>query len=86
VAESTETHGSSTETHGSSTETHGSPTKRGPSAALLIVGMLALGVSIWAFIGPTAMPTTGTISLGWIIVIAAIVVGILLVVAPRKPR
>jgi hypothetical protein len=61
-------------------------TKRGPSVSLLIVGLLTLGVSIWAFIGPATMTATGVASLGWVIVIAAIVVGILLVISPRKPR
>lgn len=61
-------------------------TKRRPSVALLIVGLLALGVSIWAFVGPTTMTATGVASLGWVVVIAAIVVGILLVISPRRPR
>ncbi|WP_433195344.1 hypothetical protein ACQP1G_41080 [Nocardia sp. CA-107356] len=66
--------------------TDNNPTKRGPSASLLIVGLLALGVSIWAFIGPATMTATGVVSLGWVVVIAAIVVGILLVISPRKPH
>lgn len=61
-------------------------TKRGPSVSLLIVGLLALGVSIWAFIGPATMTGSGVASLGWVVVIAAIVVGILLVISPRRPR
>ena len=61
-------------------------TKRGPSVSLLIVGLLALGVSSWAFIGPATMTATGVASLGWAVVIAAIVVGILLVISPRRPR
>ncbi len=60
--------------------------KRGPSVSLLIVGLLALGVSIWAFIGPASMTTIGVASLGWIVVITAIVVGVLLVISPRRPR
>ncbi|WP_327095551.1 hypothetical protein OIE68_37070 [Nocardia vinacea] len=60
-------------------------TKRGPSVSLLIVGLLALGVSSWAFIGPATMTATGVASLGWVVVIAAIVVGILLVISPRRP-
>jgi FtsH-binding integral membrane protein len=68
-------------------ETDGGSTKRrGPSISLLIVGLLALGVSVWAFIGPASMPASGVIPLGWIIVIAAIVVGVLLVLSPRKPN
>ncbi|WP_431964243.1 hypothetical protein [Nocardia sp. bgisy134] len=56
---------------------------RGPSASLLIVGLLALAVSVWGFIGPTAT-ASGAISFGWIVVIAAIVVGVLLVISPRR--
>jgi hypothetical protein len=68
------------------TDTNGSTKSKGPSVSLLIVGLLALAVSILAFIGPAAMPSTGVISLGWIVVIAAIVIGIFLVLSPRKPR
>ncbi|MEV4124722.1 hypothetical protein [Nocardia sp. NPDC049707] len=60
-------------------------TKRRPSVSLLIVGLLALGVSIWAFIGPATMTATGVASIGWGVVIAAIVVGVLLVISPRRP-
>ncbi|MFQ6324505.1 MULTISPECIES: LPXTG cell wall anchor domain-containing protein [unclassified Nocardia] len=67
-------------------ETNNSTDRRGPSASLLIVGLLALTVSVWAFVGPTSMPATGVIPLGWIVVIAAIVIGILLVVSPRRRR
>ncbi|ASF09993.1 hypothetical protein NBRGN_103_00480 [Nocardia brasiliensis NBRC 14402] len=61
-------------------------TKRGPSASLLIVGLLALGVSAWAFIGPESWSKTSGVPLGWIVVLAAIVVGVVLVVSPRKRR
>ncbi|WP_194817453.1 hypothetical protein [Nocardia sp. XZ_19_385] len=61
-------------------------TKRGFSPSLLIVGLLALAVSVWALIGPATMPLSGAISLGWILVITAIVVGVLLVISPRKRR
>ncbi|CAM4458795.1 hypothetical protein NONI108955_30505 [Nocardia ninae] len=58
--------------------------RRGPSASLLIVGLLALGVSAWAFVGPSSWPTTSVVPVGWIVVLAAIIVGIVLVVSPRK--
>ncbi|WP_067818817.1 hypothetical protein [Nocardia inohanensis] len=61
-------------------------TSRRPSFSLLLAGLLGLGVSIWAFIGPHFWPVSGGLSLGWIVVIAAIVVGIVLVLSPRKPR
>ncbi|GAA5081163.1 hypothetical protein [Nocardia iowensis] len=60
--------------------------RRGPSASLLIVGLLALGVSVWAFIGPESWPTTSALPIGWIVVLAAIIIGIVLVVSPRKHR
>ncbi|UGT39574.1 hypothetical protein LTV02_26385 [Nocardia yamanashiensis] len=61
-------------------------TSRRPPFSLLLAGLLGLGVSVWAFIGPHFWPVSGGLSLGWIVVIAAIVVGIVLVLSPRKPR
>ncbi|GAB2565773.1 hypothetical protein ACFXHA_06325 [Nocardia sp. NPDC059240] len=60
--------------------------KRRPSFGLLLAGVLGLGVSIWAFVGPGSWPVSGGLSLGWIVVIAAIVVGVVLVLTPRKNR
>lgn len=57
---------------------------RRPSFSLLTAGLLGLAVSIWAFIGPHSWPISGGLSLGWIVVIVAIVVGIVLVLSPRK--
>ncbi|GAB0106751.1 hypothetical protein JMUB6875_57380 [Nocardia sp. JMUB6875] len=59
---------------------------RRPSFSLLLAGMLGLGVSVWAFVGPSSWPVSGGLSLGWIVVIAAIVVGIVLVLTPKKNR
>ncbi|MGW0248777.1 hypothetical protein ACWDYH_19285 [Nocardia goodfellowii] len=61
-------------------------TKRGFSPSLLTVGLLALAVSAWGLIGPATMPVSGAISFGWILVITAIVIGVLLVLSPRKRR
>ncbi|MEU0543000.1 hypothetical protein ABZ319_24320 [Nocardia sp. NPDC005978] len=57
---------------------------RRPSFSLLVAGVLGLAVSIWAFIGPHSWPISGGLSLGWIVVIVAIVVGVVLVLSPRK--
>ncbi|MBL1075080.1 hypothetical protein JK358_11815 [Nocardia sp. 2] len=57
---------------------------RRPSFSLLLAGVLSVLVSIWAFIGPHSWPVSGGLSLGWIVVIAAIVVGVVLVLSPRK--
>ncbi|PXX66488.1 hypothetical protein DFR70_103237 [Nocardia tenerifensis] len=60
--------------------------RRGPSVSMLIVGLLVLGVSAWAFVGPESWPSTSVVPLGWIVVLVAIVVGIVLVVSPRRRR
>jgi fatty acid desaturase len=70
----------------SDTETRTGRTRRGPSAALLLAGLLAVLVSVWAFIGPAAWPTHSGVPLGWIVVGAAIVVGCGLVLSPRRRR
>ncbi|MFB8274085.1 hypothetical protein [Nocardia colli] len=59
-------------------------TRRGPSASLLVIGLLALGVSAWAFVGPESWPSNSAAPIGWIVVLAAIIVGIVLVVSPRR--
>ncbi|MFG1794299.1 hypothetical protein [Nocardia sp. NPDC049149] len=58
--------------------------KRGPSLSLLVIGLLALGVSAWAFV-PEHWPGS-SVPVGWIAVLGAILIGILLVVSPRKRR
>ncbi|MEU8896953.1 hypothetical protein [Nocardia sp. NPDC048505] len=64
-----------------------SKTKRGPSITMLVIGFLALAVSAWAMVGPAELrDPTGGLSIGWTLVIGAIVVGVLLVLSPRKRR
>ncbi|RDI51675.1 hypothetical protein [Nocardia mexicana] len=63
-----------------------SETRRGPSFSLLLAGLLALLVSVWAFIGPSSWPEHSIIPIGWIVVAVAIVVGIALVISPRKKK
>jgi len=58
----------------------------GPSFPLLIIGILALALSIWTLIGPATWPVTSMIPIGWIVLAGAIVIGLLLVVAPGKRR
>jgi hypothetical protein len=59
---------------------------RGPSFTLLLAGLLALLVSIWAFIGPDSWPAHSVVPAGWIVVAVAIVVGVGLVVTPRRKK
>ncbi|MEU2032260.1 hypothetical protein [Nocardia amamiensis] len=58
--------------------------RRGPAASLLIAGLLALAVSVCGFIGPASWPAASMLPIGWIVVLAAIVIGIALVISPRK--
>lgn len=51
----------------------------GPSISMLVSGLIGLAISLWAFVGPSAVDI---IPLGWTAVVVAIVAGILLVL-PR---
>ncbi|MQY29895.1 hypothetical protein [Nocardia aurantia] len=72
------------DTDPSETDTRTGRSRRGPSFALLLAGLLAVLVSVWAFIGPDGWPIHPGIPLGWIVVGAAIVVGCGMVVSPRR--
>ncbi len=43
-------------------------------------------VSVWAFIGPTSWPVHSVVPVGWIVVGLAVVVGIVLVISPRRRK
>ncbi|NKY34295.1 DUF2207 domain-containing protein [Nocardia speluncae] len=58
----------------------------GFSAGLFVTGLLALLVSIWALAGPDQWSITSMIPIGWIVVAAAIVMGVVLVISPRMRR
>ncbi|MCX4097198.1 hypothetical protein [Nocardia sp. alder85J] len=60
--------------------------RRGPSLLLLLAGLLAVLVSVWAFIGPSSWPAHSGLPIGWIVVGAAVVVGCGLVLSPRRKR
>lgn len=66
--------------------TGSTPRKRGPSVLLLLSGIFALVVSGWALAGGNGWPAEGVggPNLGWILVVAAIIVGAMLVFAPSK--
>ncbi|WP_410873714.1 hypothetical protein [Nocardia sp. A7] len=56
---------------------------RRPAFTLLTTGLIALAVSVWALLGaPT--PDDGILPIGWGVVIAAIVIGLLLTLAPSR--
>ncbi|WP_067861372.1 hypothetical protein [Nocardia shimofusensis] len=55
------------------------------SVSLLITGFVALVISVWGLAGGAAT-IGGAVSLGWVLVIGAIVIGLLLVITPQRRR
>ncbi|WP_338893160.1 hypothetical protein [Rhodococcus sovatensis] len=55
-----------------------------PSALLFLVGLAALIVSVSALIGPTALEALSDVQFRWVFVVAAIVVGLALLIAPNR--
>jgi putative copper export protein len=62
----------------------GDGTKKRPSALLLFAGLAALAVSAYGLIGPDTWESVADVQFGWIVVLIAIVVGLVLVVAPSR--
>ncbi len=58
--------------------------KRPPSALLLIAGLAALLVSVWALVGPFSLAPAANIQFRWLFVGAAVVAGLLLVILPNR--
>lgn len=55
-----------------------------PSALLFLVGLGALVVSVSALIGPSAIESLGNVQFRWVFVVAAIVIGSALLIAPNR--
>lgn len=55
-----------------------------PSALLFLVGLAAAIVSVCALIGPSALVSLGNVQFRWVFVVAAIVVGMVLLLAPGR--
>ena len=53
-------------------------TKHRPSALLLLCGLIAIAVSVLAFAGPSTWGT-GTFDFGWIFVVGAVLVGLVMI-------
>ena len=63
--------------------------RRSPSLPLLLSGIAALVVSGWALAGPDAWHGPADfdgVSVGWILVVVAIVIGALLVFTPSRRK
>ncbi|WP_233266919.1 hypothetical protein [Tomitella fengzijianii] len=61
--------------------------RRGPSGPMLVAAIAAFAVAVWALFGPFSLAFLGEVDLRWAFVIAAGVVGLLLIAGPRlRPR
>lgn len=58
--------------------------RRRPSALLLLAGLAAMVVSIAALIGQDAVTALGNVQFRWLFVIAAVVVGVALLLGPSR--
>lgn len=67
-------------------ETHGERRVSRFSPGLFLTGLLALLISVGILVGPDHWELTSIIPAGWIMVAAAIVIGLFLVISPRKRR
>lgn len=63
-------------------------TTRRPSAALLLMGLVALGISAWSLFGPGTFTWLTTFDGRWLVVAVAGVLGLALIFTPglRGPR
>ena len=59
-------------------------TRRRPAVTLLTTGLIALTVSVWALLGAPTPDEGGILPVGWGVVIAAIVIGLLLTLTPSR--
>ncbi|MEU4417980.1 hypothetical protein AB0G00_06185 [Nocardia salmonicida] len=59
-------------------------TRRRPAFTLLTTGLIALAVSVWALLGAPTPDEGGILPVGWGVVIAAIVIGLLLTLVPSR--
>ncbi len=58
--------------------------RRGPDVVMLLVGLLALGMSVSAFVGE--VPNLGGFDPRWLLAVGAAVVGLLLLVGSLKGK
>ena len=59
---------------------------RWPSVGLLLAGLAALLVSAWALIGPFSLAPLANVEFRWLFVVVAVVIGVVLVLAPGRRR
>lgn len=59
---------------------------RRPSVGLLLSGLAALLVGAWALVGPDNLAALDNRQVQWLLVTAAVVVGVVLVVSPGRRK
>ncbi|MFC4602647.1 hypothetical protein [Rhodococcus kronopolitis] len=64
----------------------GQAKSRRPAAGLLFAGLIALLVSVWSLIGPEHFQSLDGGPSKWIVVAAAVAVGLVLVFAPGRRK
>jgi uncharacterized sodium:solute symporter family permease YidK len=67
-------------------DTDTADTRRRTSPGLLLAGLAALLVSLWAFVGPVGIDAVTGGHAKWLFIAAAVVVGVVLVVSPTRRK
>ncbi|RVW05149.1 hypothetical protein [Rhodococcus xishaensis] len=60
--------------------------RRRPSVGLLLAGVAALLVSVWALAGPFSLEPLANVEFRWLFVALAVVIGAVLVLSPGRRR
>lgn len=69
------------------TEEHTPPTtSRRPSIGLFLAGLAAVLISVWALVGPFSLEPLANVEFRWLFVVAAVVIGAVLVFSPGRRR
>ncbi|MFC9551068.1 hypothetical protein ACFTWF_09495 [Rhodococcus sp. NPDC056960] len=61
-------------------------TRKRPSPLLILAGVAALLVSGWALVGPFSLDPLANVEFRWLFVLAAVLVGLVLVFAPNRRK
>ena len=69
------------------TDEHTAPKpSRRPSIGLFLAGLAAILVSVWALVGPFSLEPLANVEFRWLFVVAAVVIGAVLVFSPGRRR
>ncbi|MBC2643424.1 MULTISPECIES: hypothetical protein [unclassified Rhodococcus (in: high G+C Gram-positive bacteria)] len=67
-------------------DTEQTRTRKRPSPLLILAGVAALLVSGWALVGPFSLEPLANVEFRWLFVLAAVLVGLVLVFAPNRRK